>query len=85
MISDWVLDALHKRINAIADMCNEQIRPWEPDSGPRAVRRCNEIAKPYIEALNNYIATRPKSALPVPWCNALEDLVQFGYIEFYLD
>lgn len=84
-MSDPIIQELHKHINAIAEMCNERIKPWEQDAGPKAVRLCNEIAKPYIEALNNCIATRPKFVFPVPWCNALEDLVQLGYAEIYLD
>ena len=31
MVNDPVIDKLQKHINAIAEMCNERIRPWEPD------------------------------------------------------
>ena len=74
MISDPVLDALHEHINDIADMCNANIKPWEPDAGPRAVRLFNELAKPYIDAMCEYA-----------WCNCSEDLVPVGDINDYLD
>lgn len=85
MISDPILDAFHKHINAIAEMCNERIKPWEPDAGIRAVRLFNELAKPYIDYMCEYVAFRPKLAFPVPWCNSVEDLVPVGYTENYLD
>ena len=37
-LDDPIIAQLKERINAIADMCNERIKPWEPDAGPRAVR-----------------------------------------------
>lgn len=85
MISDPILDVLHKHINGIAEMCNERIKSWEPDAGPRAVRLFNELAKPYIDAMCEYIATRPKFSFPVAWCNSTEDMVPVGYTENYLD
>lgn len=84
-MSDPVLDELHKHINAIADMCNANIKPWEPNSGVRAVRLFNEIARPYIDYMCEYVATRPKFAFPVPWCNRVEGLVPFEESEDYLD
>lgn len=84
-MNDPVLDELRKHINDIAEMCNERIRPWEPDAGPRAVRLFNELAAPYINYMCEYLATRPKFAFPVPWCNAVEDLVPVGDTENYLD
>ena len=85
VISDQVLDALHKRINDLAEMCNAHIKPWEPDSAWRAQNLFRELAKPYIDAMCEYVATRPKSSFPVPWCNAVEDLVPVGETENYLN
>ena len=84
-LDDPIIASLHKHINDIAEMCNERIRPWEPDAGPRAVRLFNELAKPYIDYMCEYIATRPKFSFPVPWCNSVEDLVPVGETEDYLD
>jgi len=85
-LDDPILDALRKRIDDIAEMCNERIRPWEPDAGPRAVRLFNELAKPYIDAMCEYVAaTRPKFSFPVPWCNSLADLVPVDETENYLE
>lgn len=85
MIEDDVIARLREHINAIAEMCNERIKPWEPDAGPRAVRLFNELAKPYVDYMCEYIATRPKFEFPVPWCNSLEDLVPVGETDDYLD
>ena len=79
MVNDPVIEALHKHINAIAEMCNGRIRPWEPDAGPRAVRLCNELCKPYIDYMCKYIATRPNFAFPVAWCNSSDGLVPVEY------
>ena len=85
MIEDEVITRLREHINAIAEMCNERIKPWEPDAGPRAVLLFNQLAKPYIDYLCEYIATRPKFSFPVPWCNGVECLVPVGDTENYLD
>lgn len=85
MVNDPVLNAINKHIDAIAGICNERIKPWEPDAGPRAVRLFNELAKPYIDAMSEYVATRAKVAFTVAWCNSVEDLVPVGYTENYLD
>ena len=84
-LDDPIIASLHKHINAIAEMCNERIKPWEPDAGPRAVRFFNELAKPYVDYMCEYIATRPKFSFPVPWCNSVECLVPVGDTENYLD
>jgi len=84
-LDDPIIDALLKHINAIAEMCNERIRPWEPDAGTRAVRLFNELAKPYIDAMCEYIVTRPKFSFPVPWCNSLNDLVPVDETDNYLE
>lgn len=83
-LDDPIIARLHKHINTIADMCNDHIRPWEPNAVPRAVRLCNELAKPYIDALCDYMATRTKFAFPVAWCNRVEGLVPVGDSEDFL-
>lgn len=84
-LDDPIIARLMEHINAIADMCNEQIKPWEPDAGPRAVRLFNELAKPYIDYMCEYVAARPKFAFIVPWCNGIEDMVPVGETENYLN
>jgi hypothetical protein len=85
-LDDPLIVSLHQHINAIADMCNAHVKPWEPDSWIRSVRLFNELAKPYIDAMRReYMATRPKSSFPVAWCNSLEDLVPVGETDNYLD
>ena len=65
-LDDPIIASLHKHINAIAEMCNERIKPWEQDAGPRAVRLFNELAAPYINRMCEYVATRPKAAFQIP-------------------
>jgi hypothetical protein len=84
-LDDPIIAALHRSINALSDMCNAHIKPWEPDSVWRAQNLFRELARPYIDAMCDYLATRPKSAFPVPWCNSVEDLVPVEYTEDYLD
>ena len=55
-MNDPILNRLCKHINDISEMCNAHIKPWEPDAGPRAVRLCNELAKPYIDYMCEYDA-----------------------------
>ncbi len=84
-LDDPVITALRKHINGIADMCNANIKPWQPDAGVRAVRLFNELARPYIDYMCEYVASRPKFSFPVAWCNATEDLVPVGDVDDYLD
>jgi hypothetical protein len=84
-LDDPIIASLHRHINAIADMCQAHIKPWEPDSGIRSVRLFNELAKPYIDAMCEYVATLPKFAFPVAWCNSVEDLVPVVETDNYLD
>lgn len=83
--NDPIIVAIQKHINAIADMCNAHVKPWEPNSGVRAVRLFNELSKPYVDYMCEYIATRPKFSFPVAWCNSTEDLVPVGDVDDYLD
>lgn len=85
MINDPIIVALRKHINEIAEMCNEHIKPWVPDSAWRAHRLFQELSRPYIDYMCEYIATRPKFSFPVPWCNSSEDLVPVGDVDDYLD
>lgn len=84
-LDDPIIAALHKRINEIAAMCNEHIKPWVPDSAWRAQRLFQELARPAINAMCEYVATRPKSAFSVAWCNSTDDLVPVGDVDDYLD
>lgn len=84
-LDDPIIAALHKHINAIADMCNANIKPWVPDSAWRAQNLLRELIKPYIDEMCEYIVTRPKFAFPVAWCNSTEDLVPVEYTDNYLD
>lgn len=84
-LDDPIIAALHKHINDIAEMCNERIKPWEPDAAWRAQNLFRELANPYINYMSEYVATRPKFAFPVPWCNSVECLVPVGDIENYLN
>ena len=83
-VIDPVAEHLISIVNSIADMCNEHIRPWEPNAVPRAVRLCNELAKPYIDALCDYMTSIQKSPFPVAWCNRVEGLVPVGDPEDFL-
>lgn len=74
-MSDPVIDCLGEHINAIAEMCNANIKPWVPNSARRAQNLLRELAKPYIDTLCDYMASRPKSPFPVAWCNRVEGLV----------
>lgn len=84
-LDDPIIAALHKHINAIAEMCNSHIKPWMPDSAWRAQRLFQELAEPYIKAMCEYVALRPKFSFPVAWCNSVEDLVPVGDVDDYLD
>lgn len=84
-LDDPIIAALHKHISALAEMCNERIKPWEPESVWHAQNLFRELAQPYINAMREYVATRPKFSFPVAWCNSVEDLVPVGYTENYLD
>ena len=83
-MSDPVLDELRKHISALAEMCNSRVKPWEPNSAYRAHCLFQEMAKPYIDCMCEYMATRPKSAFAVPWCNRVEGLVPVVDAEDFL-
>lgn len=84
-LDDPIIAALHKHINAIAEMCNAHVKPWIPDSAWRAQRLFQQMAEPYIRAMCEYVALRPKFSFPVAWCNSTEDLVPVGDVDDYLD
>lgn len=83
-MSDPVIDCLGEHINALADMCNSHVKPWEPDSAYRAHNLFLEMAKPYIDVMCEYMATRTKFAFPIPWCNRVEGLIPVGDPEDFL-
>lgn len=85
ILDDPIIAALHKHINGIAEMCNAHIKPGVPDSAYRAQRLFLELSRPYIDYLCEYVATRPKFAFPVAWCNSTDDLVPVGDVDDYLD
>lgn len=84
-MNDPIFDRLCKHINDIAEMCNAHVKPWMPDSACRAQRLFQQLAEPYIKEMCEYVASRPKSYFPVPWCNSVENLVPVGETEDYLD
>lgn len=84
-MNDPILDRLRSHINAIAEMCNANIKPWQPNAAWHAQRLFQELAEPYIRAMCEYVASRSKFAFPVAWCNSTEDLVPVGDTEDYLD
>lgn len=65
-LDDPIIASLQKRINAIAEMCNERIRPWEPDAAYRAQCLFRSLAQPYIDIMCDYLASRPKVAFQIP-------------------
>lgn len=83
-MNDPVLDELRKHINSLAEMCNANIKPWEPNAAYRAHCLFREMAKPYIDVMCEYMASRPKFSFPVPWCNRVEGLVPVGDAEDFL-
>lgn len=83
-MNDPVLEALRKHINDLADMCNSHVNPWEPDSAFRAHKLFQEMAKPYIDVMCEYMATRMKFAFPVAWCNRVDGLIPVGDPEDFL-
>ena len=80
-LDDPIIVAIHKHINDLADMCNEQIKTGKPDSVWRAQNLFRELAKPYIDAMCDYMSVRPKFSFPVAWCNSVEDLVPVNYLD----
>lgn len=84
-LDDPIIAALHKHINALAEMCNERIKPGEPELVWHAQNLFRELAQPYIDAMCEYVALRPKFAFTVAWCNSSEDLVPVGDTEDDLD
>lgn len=65
-LDDPIIAELHKHINALAEMCNERIKPWEPESVWHAQNLFRELAQPYIDIMCDYLASRPKSAFQIP-------------------
>lgn len=83
-LDDPIIDVLRKHINALADMCNANIKPWEPNAAYRAHKLFQEMVKPYIDALCDYMTSIQKSPFPVAWCNRVEGLVPVGVPEDFL-
>lgn len=66
MLSDPIIQNTLKAIKAIEELVNRGIKPWEPDAAYRAQCLFRELARPYIEVILDYMATRPKSAFQIP-------------------
>lgn len=66
MINDPIIKEALRSIKAIEERVNEAIKPWEPDAAYRAQCLFRSLAKPYIESICDYLATRPKSSFQIP-------------------
>ena len=69
MINDPIIQEALRSINAIEEMVNRGIKPWEPNAAYRAHCLFRELARPYIEVMCDYLATRPKAAFQIPVFN----------------
>lgn len=69
MINDPIIRDALRVIKNIEKMCNERIKPRSPDSVWRAQKLFMELAKPYIDIMCDYLATRPKAAFQIPVFN----------------
>lgn len=66
MINDPIIQESLRAIKAIEELVNNGIKPWEPNAAYRAHCLFLSLAKPYIDALSDYMATRPKAAFQIP-------------------
>lgn len=66
MLSDPIIQNTLKAIKAIEELVNRGIKPWEPDAAYRAQCLFRSLAKPYIDIMCDYLATRPKAAFQIP-------------------
>lgn len=66
---DIILSETLRAVKAIEEFVNDSIKPWEPNAAYRAHwAHClfRSLANPYIDALSDYLATRPKAAFQIP-------------------
>lgn len=66
MINDPIISETLRAIKAIEELVNNGIKPWEPDAAHRAHCLFRSLANPYIDALSDYLASRPKAAFQIP-------------------
>lgn len=66
MLSDPIIQETLRAIKAIEERVNEGIKPNEPNAAYRAQCLFRSLAQPYIDALCDYMATRPKAAFQIP-------------------
>ena len=66
MLSDPIIQDTLRAIKAIEERVNEGIKPYEPNAAYRAQCLFRSLAQPYIDALCDYMATRPKAAFQIP-------------------
>lgn len=66
MLNDPIIQKSLEAIKNIEEMVNRGIKPWEPNAAYRAHCLFRKLARPYIEVMCDYLATRPKSAFQIP-------------------
>lgn len=66
MLSDPIIQETLRAVKAIEEMVNRGIKPWEPDAAYRAQCLFRSLSNPYIDALCDYLATRPKASFQIP-------------------
>lgn len=66
MLSDPIIQNTLRAIENIEKFVNEGIKPWEPDASYRAHCLFRSLAQPYIDALSDYMSSRPKAAFQIP-------------------
>lgn len=66
MINDPIIQESLRAVKNIEEFVNNSIKPWEPDAAHRAHCLFRSLAKPYIDALCDYMSTRPKSSFQIP-------------------
>lgn len=66
MLSDPFIQETLRAVKNIEEFVNDSIKPWEPDAAYRAHCLFRELARPYIDIMCDYLATRPKAAFQIP-------------------
>lgn len=66
MINDPIIQESLRAIKAIEELVNNGIKPWEPNAAYRAHCLFRSLAKPYIDIMCDYLASRPKAAFQIP-------------------
>lgn len=66
MLSDPIIQAALRAVESIEEFCNGRINPREPDAAYRAQCLFRELAKPVVDAMCDYMATRPVSPFQIP-------------------